>query len=147
MSLYILRGGLGITGASPPGLPEIRTAAAQARGTAGLARASPVPASRLCWGGMRSSSPSVPRYASQGRLPVSRWLLTSWVLVSGLAVASEVLMVTPSAFSFLEPTVCVLSRRVLALHASRGGDPEMEGWGWPVNMWAPFHPHGPPPPG
>lgn len=57
MSLYILRGGLGIPGASLPGLPEIYTAVAPAPGTAGLTQAFPVPAS---WQWLGGDAPACP---------------------------------------------------------------------------------------
>lgn len=80
-ALYFKRG-LGITGAPLPGLPEIRTAAAQARGTAGLARASPVPASRPGWWGRRGRGftvlPGAGCWWVHGCSPLGTWPL-AWL--------------------------------------------------------------------
>lgn len=103
MSLYILRGELGITGASPPGLPEIRTAAAQAPGTAGLAQASPVPASQPWWGGMLQ--PVRAPLLSPGPVAGERVAVNSWDLASGLAVPREMPVVTMMVMPFGEPTI------------------------------------------
>lgn len=133
MSLYILRGGLGLTGTFPPGLPEIRTAAARAAGTAGTAGTAGLPRPFLSFPGRGWEGRLQPFHAlllSAGPVAVE-----SWDLASGLAVRGEVPAVAPRVLPFL--CAVLLAARCFW---EQGSGNEVDGQGWPVRMWGPFYP-------
>lgn len=121
MSLYILRGGLGLTGTFPPGLPETRTAAARAAGPAGLPRPFLSLPGRG-WEGMPQSFHAL--LLSPGPVAVE-----SWDLASGLAVRGEV----PTVALRVLPFLCVVLLTARCFWEQGSGN-EMHGQGWPVRM-------------